>query len=469
MSHEPKHVPFESIRSADFDRNLQLTREGILTDATALRMVLRGDLRLEDLSPSLQAVILSSSSTSAENELHFTGDGITTSFNLGVSPVLNSDLVFLNGIKQVPGLHYSITGTVIDFVVTNTPQVGDEITVHFKSLTGAALIQLGGFVIPFRQIIQTLPTLDPIVQELFFYGTNKISALKRVSKFDGIGLTQIGVSVNVDSGSPDATAMVETTNGGSVFIWAVGAAAGTHTITKIDTSSMTGVLISMNDPATVVTGLATDGLHIYVFMKGGATLQANSVQKLNAITNLPEAIIGPGLPGITTTGSVDLAVNLAGSLYVAYSNVNGSGSGEVRKFNVNTGFLTKRFTNTDFGIVGSIQPTRIIPFLDSLLVMDPLNQKIFKISATDVVTVFATTSFIPTDIAFDNMDVWISSGDTLYKFNQGGTTLNSLVPQATHVIQDIAPALGFIWTSYTDDVGIADDNITKIFPGLPGA
>lgn len=467
MTHQVQHVPFEVVRSADFDRNLELTREGILTDASALRMVLRGELLLADLSPSLQALILNSVGD-ADIELSFLGDGITLSFPIGSIPITNSDLVFLNGLKQKPGVHYSITGTSLDFVPTNTPGVGDEVTINFKAMVSASLIQIGNFTISYRQIVQILATLDPLVQEMFLWGTNKTSGFKEVTKASAINMTQIGSAVNVDSGAPDATAIVITTDSGDVFVWAIGSGAGTHTITKVDTGPMTGTVVSMSDPATVVTSLATDGSFVYVFMKGGATLQANSVQKINAITNLPVAIIGPGTPGITTTGSVDMAVSLAGHLYVAYSDVNGSGSGEVRKFDVNTGFLLERFTNTEFGIVGDIQPTRIIPFLDKLLVVDPLNQKIFLIEATDAITVFATTSFVPTDIAFDNSDVWVTDANVVYKLNQGGTIVNSLTPQVGKTIQDVAPALGFIWTSFSDDTGVSDSNISKIFPGLPG-
>ncbi len=52
-------------------------------------------------------------------------DGINTAFNLVNTPVSNSEMVFLNGILQIPPTDYSITGSLINFAIA--PFNGDKI------------------------------------------------------------------------------------------------------------------------------------------------------------------------------------------------------------------------------------------------------------------------------------------------------------------------------------------------------
>jgi hypothetical protein len=469
MSHETEHQSFESIRHQDWDRNLQLIREGLLIPPSALQGILDGSIELNDLDPSLQALILRS--LSAENHVSqtFIGDGTTTTFSLSAAPFAGSEDVFLNGqLMAGGGADYTLTGLDLDFV--SAPLLGDTITADYE--TGSAAINLtllGSLSIKDRQIVTALPTLVPIVQQIFTYGINKVSSTFEVTKFDVVTVSPIGASVDVAAGLPDHAALVLTTNSGNVYIWAVGDATDAYRVTKIDSASMASTSTPMNDPATIVTALATDGGNVYAFMKGGSTLQANSVQKIDAITDLPIGVIGPGVPSIVmSTGSVDLAISLAGNLYVSYSDLDGTGSGEVRKFDVNSGALLKRFTAADFGET-LIRPIRVIPVLDTIFVLDELTKKIYRLDATDTVSTVTTFSFVPTNFCYDNHDLWVSSGDQLYKVDVAGTILNVITPQAGQLVQDIMPGFGIIWTTYSNDLVAAQPNITKIFPGLPGS
>lgn len=469
MSHNTVHTPGQPIQSRDWDRNLQLLREGLSIPPSALQGVLDGSIQLDDLEPGLQALILRSISAVNSATQTFIGDGITTTFVLTAAPFAGSEQVFLNGQLMTGGSSdYTLVGLDVNFI--SAPFLGDTITVRY--VTGSAAINLtllGSLSIGHRQIVTTLPTIEPVVQQVFVYGVNKLGGILEAAKYDVVQLNQIGPSVDVAAGQPDRVALVITTNSGDIYLWAVGSATDAYRVTKIDTASMTGITIAMNDPTTIVTSLATDGPNIYAFMKGGSTLQANSVQKIDAITNLPIGVIGPGTPGIVaTTGSVDMAVSLAGALYVSYGDLDLTGSGEVRKFDVNTGALLKRFTAASFGET-AIRPIRIIPVLDSILVLDDLTQKLYRISALDAVTVLATFSFVPSNVMYDDNDLWVSSADNLYKVDIAGTILNNIVPQSGQNIQDIMQGFGIVWTTYSDDLISAQPNITKIFPGLPGA
>jgi hypothetical protein len=465
MTHDLSHSPGQLIRAADVDRSFDLLRNAIDIDAVAVRRMLQGQLQLVDMSPPLQAVILQNLLETTPTEQTFIGDGVTTLFTLSALPIGGSDEVFLNGQLMRRGTDYTLASLSLTFATA--PSVGDWVFIRSKGVGSPFLILLGSFQLPYQQIREMRATLDSLVQHIFTYGTNKTTLVQEVAKFEAIGLSQLGTAVDVDAGAPDGTALVLTTTGGAVFLWAVGDATGAHRVTKIDVSTMIATPISMSDPATVVVSLATDNDHVYAFMKGGATLQANSVQKVDAVTNLPVAVIGPGTPGVTTTGFVDTVVSQAGALYVSYSDVNLSGSGEVRKFDANTGALLKRFTATDFAAV-TTHPIRLIAVLGDIYVLDDLNQKIYKLSALDAVTTVATFAFVPTDVMFDLSDLWVSATDTLYKVDLSGTVLSSVIPQTGKNIQDVMSGLGLVWTSYSNDTLVPDNNIAKIFPGLPG-
>jgi hypothetical protein len=71
----------------------------------------------------------------------FDGDGSTTVFTLSQNTTSNGSFINLNGVVQLPGVAYSITGNVLTF--TEAPAVGDKIDVRFISLANEiALKQL---------------------------------------------------------------------------------------------------------------------------------------------------------------------------------------------------------------------------------------------------------------------------------------------------------------------------------------
>ena len=66
------------------------------------------------------------------NGVTYNGDGSTQTF--GISPGHNaySVLVFLNGVAQIPGVDYTVTGNAVDFSIATPPATGDKI--HIREL-----------------------------------------------------------------------------------------------------------------------------------------------------------------------------------------------------------------------------------------------------------------------------------------------------------------------------------------------
>ena len=66
------------------------------------------------------------------NGVTYNGDGSSQTF--GISPGHNaySVLVFLNGVAQIPGVDYTVTGNAVDFSVATPPATGD--TIHIREL-----------------------------------------------------------------------------------------------------------------------------------------------------------------------------------------------------------------------------------------------------------------------------------------------------------------------------------------------
>jgi hypothetical protein len=60
----------------------------------------------------------------------YNGDGSSQTF--GISPGHNafSVLVFLNGVAQIPGVDYTVTGNAVDFSIATPPATGDKIQIR---------------------------------------------------------------------------------------------------------------------------------------------------------------------------------------------------------------------------------------------------------------------------------------------------------------------------------------------------
>jgi hypothetical protein len=63
----------------------------------------------------------------------FAGDGSTLTFTLSSTQTTNSCIVTINGVTQIPGTAYTVTGTALTF--TEAPQAGDDIDVRTLTTT----------------------------------------------------------------------------------------------------------------------------------------------------------------------------------------------------------------------------------------------------------------------------------------------------------------------------------------------
>jgi len=64
------------------------------------------------------------------NGTMYAGNGVTTAFAISPGHSAYSLMVFLNGVCQVPGVDYTVTGNAVDFSVSTTPQTGDNIQIR---------------------------------------------------------------------------------------------------------------------------------------------------------------------------------------------------------------------------------------------------------------------------------------------------------------------------------------------------
>lgn len=437
MSHQESHQAFETIRAEDWDRIIKLITEGITLTSSGIRFAIRGSIELGDLSPALAALLLP-----VKFREFFVGDGSTTVFNLATAPLSLGEEIFTNGLLQKIADNYSISGTQLIF--GTAPSLGDEITVQYQSAQALVPFTLSGFSIDHKNIAHVSPT--PTNQDILVYGINKSSSNQEVAKYRPSDFVQIGSSIDVNSGAPDHPAMVE--NGG--YIWAIGASSGTNIISRIDTSTMTSLDVTViADTGATITSLATDGVLVYAFVKGG-TLAPNSVYKIDT-AGVSTPLL---LTGLTTVGSIDMAINTSGDLFIKFS-----GNNQVRKYDVNTGNLIAAYQFTD--------PIRIVPVDEKIYVLEGSNSQMSSISATGTITPIIAFVFTPSDFIFDGFDLWVSSDDELRKVKKDGTILHSLTPETGLTIQDITSGVGSMWTSYSNDTDVSV-NITRIFPGIPG-
>ena len=136
-----------------------------------------------------------------------TGDGTTTPIAIlsRTAPTDQSIMVMLNGVTQVPGTDYSVSGTTLTF--TAAPVVGENILVYFLGIASnigvpsdgsvtqasmAAGVVLGGTSIGNSNVIRT-NTTTITENATFLSNTNGMSA--------GPVSIAAGVTVNMTSGS----------------------------------------------------------------------------------------------------------------------------------------------------------------------------------------------------------------------------------------------------------------------------
>jgi len=439
MSHERTHQPFETIHSADIDRWLLLIQNGIVLGSTGIRTAIHGHISYSDLSPELQALF-----AVTQKEDRFVGDGVNDTFPLTTPPISTTLTAFLNGQFLDFTTDYTVSGSNI--ILAHVPDFGDIVTIRYGTSAALELTKMGSFVLPDMNILE----MNTDNFNLFTYGTNKILVTKEVNKFRPIDLLPLNVPVDVSSGQPFKSATVMADG----WLWAVGATAGTNNITRIDPNDMSSTVIPVSaDPLMFLRSITADPLNVYAFIHGGVPIY-------NVIARIPPSgpistVINVGtLPAVIT--NTDIALNSAGFLFLCLTDL-----GVVRKYDVGTGALLKTFTYT--------HPVRIIAMNSDIYVLDDVTNKLHKISAADVPSTVTTFLMTPSNMYFDGNDLWVSYADRLRKLdNINGLLLQEIYPEAGFNIQGIGGAIGSIWTSYSNDSGVTDPNITRLFPGLPG-
>ena len=68
--------------------------------------------------------------TNNNNGVTYSGNGSTTSFAISAGHTAYSVLVFLNGVAQIPGVDYTVTGNAVDFSISSAPQQNDTIQIR---------------------------------------------------------------------------------------------------------------------------------------------------------------------------------------------------------------------------------------------------------------------------------------------------------------------------------------------------
>ena len=66
----------------------------------------------------------------SNNGVTYAGNGSTTSFAISSGHTAYSVLVFLNGVCQIPGVDYTVTGNAVDFSIGTAPQNNDTIQIR---------------------------------------------------------------------------------------------------------------------------------------------------------------------------------------------------------------------------------------------------------------------------------------------------------------------------------------------------
>jgi hypothetical protein len=66
----------------------------------------------------------------SNNGVTYNGNGVQSTFAISSGHTAYSVLVFLNGVCQVPGVDYTVTGNAVDFSVSTVPQTGDVIQIR---------------------------------------------------------------------------------------------------------------------------------------------------------------------------------------------------------------------------------------------------------------------------------------------------------------------------------------------------
>jgi hypothetical protein len=462
MAYEDPHKPFETIHSADIDRIHQLMIQGILMDPFGLHQALRGQIGFADLTPELQALLSPVQSVFSE-----TGDGGTTTWDMGDVPLSNSEDVYLNGQRQERNdtlvRDYFLSGSNIIFNVA--PMDGDRFTVTFKSPQSLAMFKIGDYDDTFVSQYDIVD-MQFSGQDVIVLGYNRSTGLREVAKYRASDMVLQGV-VSVDPGVPYAPNFQQMVLANDTLdgpcVWAVGSVSGVDYVSKIRLSDMT-LLQDVNVAPTVIaseaTSIITDGVKIYVFMLGGSTTP-NSVVLVNA-DGAPT--ITAWQTGLTVVTGVTMQIALSGDLYISYESIL-SGAGQVRRYDALTGTLKNSLV--------CIKPIRLATVLNNIYILDTISitqSRIRVLSSTDIATTLITYPYVVSDMKWDGYNLWLASGDTMYKNDKLGSFVENMIPIPALNIRNIGLGVGSAWISYVATSAPppgTEPSISRYFPGIP--
>ena len=89
-----------------------------------------GDLDVTGKYGCADKYSLATGIANSNNGVTYSGNGATQTFNISAGHTAYSLLVFLNGVAQVPGVDYTVTGNAVDFSISTPPATGDVIQIR---------------------------------------------------------------------------------------------------------------------------------------------------------------------------------------------------------------------------------------------------------------------------------------------------------------------------------------------------
>jgi hypothetical protein len=466
MSHERVHAKGETIRSSDIDRSFELLRQSIELSPTVIARYLSGQITFANLSPEIRNYLNSLSVSISPLSQNWVGaSGQFNDFLLNSTPISGSAIVLLNGLEQDGGDYVLQVGAGTSIHFFNDVDVGDKVSVHYRSSNTVTPAIFANFGINHYDVIQMLP----LVNDMFVYGNSKgVGNPLEVAKYRVLDMAQVippittRAAVDVTGAEPDFPPMVLV---GGTEVWAAGFFDGTgpvgggwsnrvsrFAVGDLDITPPSGFFEVTTDTAAEISDLVSDGTFVYAFMQGGTFIAPNHIAKVQIS---PTSTVGVINSGLTITGDTDMLLSNNGWLYVAFQDPTVF---QVRKYDTSPANGIKaihQFTS---------KPAKILAVDTNVYVLEGNNlQRIDDIN--DEVDTLQIFGFVGSTMDFDGVDLWITSGDTLYKCNKDGDILQTIVPLSGQDIKQIKSAFGFIWVAYEGNTSI---NITKVFPGLPG-
>jgi hypothetical protein len=200
----------------------------------------------------------------------FAGDGSTVTFVLSSSQTTNSCIVSINGVVQIPGTAYTVSGTALTF--SEAPQPGDDIDVRQITTTTTVVgisnspanasisVNDASNVITVTGDLQGTGNALTIIGDLTITGNATISgnvATNQIS--NGTSAVQIPTTngnVNIDVGVADDMAVFTTTG---LFI--TGNINATGDVTAQNVNSLSDATLKTNVEPIVNAGEVVDALN----------------------------------------------------------------------------------------------------------------------------------------------------------------------------------------------------------------